>query len=56
MVRFLVRFMVLGLWAAGTLAGSSQSSLAQEWTRFRGPNRSGSSQAKAKPTRWTAEN
>ena len=56
MVRFLVRFMVLGLWAAGTLTGSSQSSLAQEWTRFRGPNGSGISQAKSIPTRWTAEN
>ena len=38
MLSFMVRLLLLGLWAAGLLATSSQSSLAQEWTRFRGPN------------------
>ena len=50
----MVRFTGLNLWAACTLAAFSQSGLAQEWTRFRGPNGSGISQAKSIPTRWTA--
>lgn len=34
---------------------SSQSLVAQEWTRFRGPNGSGTSAAKTIPTEWTAD-
>ena len=32
----------------------SQLAFAQEWTRFRGPNGAGESDAKSIPTRWTA--
>lgn len=37
-----------------TLAALTQSAVAQEWTRFRGPNGSGISDATTVPVKWTA--
>lgn len=42
-----------GSWILVALASLSASAAAQEWTRFRGPNGTGESEAKTIPTKWT---
>ncbi|HVW01004.1 MAG TPA: PQQ-binding-like beta-propeller repeat protein [Planctomycetaceae bacterium] len=44
-----------GLLAAGVLLLSLATAHAQEWTRFRGPNGTGISDARNIPTTWTAD-
>lgn len=41
------------LWTLGVVAACVTTSSAQEWTRFRGPNGTGLSDAEGIPTKWT---
>jgi outer membrane protein assembly factor BamB len=46
-------FLSIPLWLCLTFLGLSFLLIAQEWTRFRGPNGSGLSDAKTVPTKWS---
>jgi outer membrane protein assembly factor BamB len=52
-VPFVRRLLGLGLTAALALLAALTPVGAQEWTRFRGPNGSGQSEATTIPTQWT---
>lgn len=53
MIRPLARLFVVAVLATIAIAVGASSASAQEWTRFRGPNGSGESEASTIPDQWT---